>query len=240
MINALIERKHSRTIQVERVIMSWIARWLIVVCLVVVSNASAQAALVINVGNLFLNPGETKSVDVLFDASGDSLQAFGVRLQIDAPANGLLRFGNPPSDAELSAGNYVFAGDSFAALNGPFSSVFATTTTDDTYDGGDITNSGSGISITNTNNLLVRVDITALAGATPGTFSLNFDDTNSTFFDENAVSVDFTSISGTITVNSPNAVPEPSSFALIATCMGAIWFVKRRQLYTSGTKVSPH
>lgn len=167
---------------------------------------TSQGSLISHIGSVTLAPGDTGTVDVLVRSDGtDFVQSFGIRLQLDAP-NNLLRFTNPPANAELSEANYLFSGNSDASLHGSTATVGTTSTTDDTYDGADMTATFGDIKLTTDDRLLVRLEVTAAAGATPGAYELRLSESTSTFFDMAANSLPFTAASGTVVV-----VPEPAS-----------------------------
>jgi hypothetical protein len=195
-------------------------------------TAPARGDLIVTVGSASLAPGETGALDVSIRSDGtDYLQAFGVRLRLDAPSNGLLRFTNPPSNAELLLNSYAFFGNSDAALNGSVSFVSSTVTTDDTYDGADFTADLGNVTLTSADRLLVRLDVTALNGATPGTFHVDLLDSLTTFFDADANLLPFLGTSGTVTVTGGvTAVPEPGTMTLFGlgwTVIAAMQIRKR-------------
>jgi hypothetical protein len=161
------------------------------------------------VGNVTLLPGETKPVDVLIRSSdgSDFLQAYAIRLQLDTTGIGsLLQFADPPSNAEWLDSNYVFFNDS-AAQSPPstFAMLGTTVTTNDTLDTADFTLSGNDVPLTMSDQLLARVDVTALAGGPGGNVHLNFVAASSSFF--NAAGDELTVLA---------EVPEPFSFLLWA------------------------
>jgi len=175
------------------------------------SATAAHGDLIITVGNVTLLPGETKPVDVLIRSSdgSDALQSYAIRLQLDTTGIGdLLQFAYPPTVPESTDPDYVFLGDS----QGVFAGVSSTVTTNDTFDSGDARISVDGLTpLTTTNQLLGRVDVSALPGASGGVFNLKFDNALSSFFNADGSEPGFTFTNGAVTT-----VPEPYSFLLYA------------------------
>lgn len=183
---------------------------LISLLLVCCAAGAVQANLIGSIESTTLVPGATGTIDVQIRSDGtEHLQAYGIRLQLESP-QGHVRFVSPLTASELTDATYIFFGDSDAAINGSTATVGTAATTDDTYDGADFTASLGDVDLTTERRLLVRLDVTALSDATPGTFELRFVDASSTFFDAAANSIPFTSTSGTVTV-----VPEPNTSFIV-------------------------
>lgn len=219
-----------------------------VIFLLIAAVSTTNAALRIDVGNVLVSPGSVGSIDVHIRSDdftqGDKLQAFGIRLALDAVAAGFLQLVNPPSNGELVDANYVFAGNSDAIVNGSTASVSTAANTNDTYDGADLTANLSNVTISTTPALLVRLDVRALAGAMPGDYSLRLINANSTFFEDTnqgPKSVSFISNPGTVTVRGTGpVVPEPSSAVLFGTVLCGLVVTSRRirQVYLDTARTS--
>ncbi len=186
------------------------------------STAPAGAGFVIQVGDLQLQTGGTGFLDVSIrsDATGgDRLNAFGFELRIETTGPARLEFVSPQPDPQLGSPNYVFAGNSLDGTLGlPVGRVLATSVPNDTFVGGDSTNTGE-VTVTG-NRLLARILVTGATRLAPragDTFTISVVSrapTSNTLFLNDAGTVGFTTRSGTVTVAS---VPEPGSLVLLAT-----------------------
>jgi hypothetical protein len=202
-----------------------------------VAPARATAGLIVNIGSTTIT-GTTGSVNVTISSnqtSGDLLQVFNFAFLI-APAAGTtsqLAFLSPQHDSEFSNPAYVFASDSFkidfnAANPGSpltMGNLFSTNYTNDTFIGGDFTNSGNDVTVLPGGALLVTLDFTRSTAAPPSigdTFlvSMGTDPSFNFFQDSAGNSIPFQSDSGTIRIGA--AVPEPSSLALMLIAVGGL------------------
>lgn len=218
----------------------------------------ASGAIMISVGNASLNAGGTGSVDVFISGDpGDTLGSFGYEFNITGavPANGDLQFkpsyfnGSPldpltQTNSEQGLGNYVFAGDTHPDN---FSANLGSGGTDPlTLVGGDALLAGNDVSINGT-FLLARLELQHvgpfLGPSQQFTISLNTASTSTELdrdFDAGTLNsytgAEISATSGTITVNSAAAVPEPSSVALFA--IGTIAAVLRKKR-RAGSRQAP-
>jgi hypothetical protein len=206
--------------------------------LLVLGSRPTQAGLVVDIGSTTIT-GPTGSVNVTISSnqpSGDSLQNFNFEFLI-TPAGATasqLAFLSPQNDSEFSNPAYVFATDSFkidynnANPGAPLTmgNLYSTNYTNDTFIGGDFTNSGNNVTVTESGALLVTLDFTRLTEVPPSvgdTFFVSLvNDPNFTYFqDANGDSISYQSNSGTITIGGA-AVPEPPSLALLLVALGGI------------------
>ncbi len=209
--------------------------WVCIVCLGLAA-AQARAGLIVDIGSTTIT-GTTGSVDVTISSNltgGDPLQVFNLQFFV-APAPGTtsqLAFLSPQNDSEFSNPAYVFATDSFkidynaANPGAPLSmgNLYTTNYTNDTFIGGDFTNSGNDVTVLPSGALLVTLDFTRATAVPPSvgdTFLVTMGtDPNFNYFQDAAGdSIPFTSNTGVITIGAA-AVPEPSSLALIFIALG--------------------
>jgi hypothetical protein len=192
----------------------------------VAAAAEARADFQITIGDATVSAGSATSVLVTISGGPDDrLDTFGVEFRLTPVNNpaGFVRFSATQSNAQLSAPNYVFAGDSAGGTG-----VATTTTfTRDTYIGGDGTLSMAGVPVTPSNDLLVLLDVSALDAAAGDRFTISLVPTaNTFFFDALFNPVQFASTSGTVTVT---PVPEPAGLvAAAAGLLAATRLVRRR------------
>src|SRR5271168_5066889 len=130
-------------------------------------TAGARADLVITGGTgTAATNGGIGTVDFTISSTTgtDTLSSFNVQLQITVLSGGsFLQFTSAQPDP-YSRSNYVFTGNSFGAANGiPFWGPPTTTTTpNDTISGGDSTNNGGFVTISQTpGSLLMSVQFQA-------------------------------------------------------------------------------
>jgi hypothetical protein len=185
---------------------------------------SAKADFIVSASDIVLAPGSTGFMDVTIRSTpGTSkLDTFGIEFRIETVLGShRLEFVNPPSDTQLFDAAYIFAGDSAAASVGPPSGIISTfSAPQDTYLGGDGTLSGTGVDVSSTARLLVRLELSAITSSGPvagDVFSLSLVSSANTFFRDPVFNdIDFLSVPGTVTIGgAPSAVvPEPSSILL--------------------------
>lgn len=200
-------------------------------------HASAWADLVITIEDADIQPGQTATVNVWISGSDDALSFFGYEFAITPKGStaSSLQFVDPQPEATfVTTTNYVLYGDSWAAQSSPYLVGAATTTTtpNDTFLGGDSTNSLTNMTVGGTNRLLLQMQVTANTSLPPvsgDSFEISLQPTSSTFFeDASGTPVPFTAVTATI-----HAVPEPATVvsmvsAGLALC-GLVWFRRRRR-----------
>ncbi len=201
----------------------------------------------VSVSGASITPDGTGELSVLVSGSGESVNLIGYEFRI-SPTGGTtsqLQF-LEESEAFLSAPNYLFAGNSFAANDGVASSVGTVSTSvlpSDTFIGGDSTNDFADLSVSGS-KLLVKLAVKHLVGpADPATtighqFSIALvpatgdssgfagGTSNTGFVDSSLAGIEFGSQAAIVTVV---AIPEPSSVVL-ALCLGLFGVAKRRRL----------
>lgn len=131
-----------------------------------VSPQPARAAFVITVTSGTTTAGGTTTVSVSAHsdlAGGELLDSFGLELRITRlSGSGSLQFIDPQSAGELANSQYVFFGNSANATFPPPTSLILTTATpNDTYIGGDVTLSSSGVMVGAADRLLAVLDLSA-------------------------------------------------------------------------------
>ncbi len=201
-----------------------------------------RADLVISGSSVQLNSGQTGTMDfnIRSTTGTDQLQSFNVELLITrvGGTTSLLQFTDTQPDP-YGNGNYVFAGDSFGGINGvPFWGAPSATGTNypkDTISGGDMTNSGTAVTVPTASfgpgTYLTTVQFQAPLNASPGdTFSISLvTDPMQTFFkDAGGGTINYTSSPGTVLIL--GATPEPSSLVLGATAgVGGLFIFWRKR-----------
>jgi len=191
---------------------------LIIATSCLIFNRAATAGLLVSVGNTVIQEGGTGYVDVTIESDaplGDPLAMFGFEFRIETAGATRLDFVTSQSDWQLTSSDYVFAGDSLADLFPPVGTVATTIVPDDTYVGGDGTESGDELLVGSLNRLLVRLEVTAQTALPPvlgDTFTIRLVDGPNTFFLDSAFNdVAYQSTFGTVQV-----VPEPATWVLAA------------------------
>ncbi|MFO1000539.1 MAG: hypothetical protein U0936_09375 [Planctomycetaceae bacterium] len=216
---------------------------LMTLIIVLSASASCFADIIVEVQNGSISTGGIGFIDVLISSDAtDNLFQTAYHFEITgSAANGSLQFRSDPfqtndQQSVIAPAPYVFGadidpGNFFATRQDPTLTQII---------GGDNTQSGAGVSLTSTQLLLTRLYVEHITGtplaavgdiftiklinndnSTPGDFT----DDSTQFKDDlmNNLTIDPLSYSGsgTITISSA-AVPEPSTFAALATVVAAI------------------
>ncbi len=175
--------------------------------------STADAGLVVSIGNLDLLPGQTGQVQVLIRSDADdTLDVFNLEFLITTGGTSRLEFVtlSPPNatDPHLGMNAYLLHNDSAAEAVPPAGIIDTTTANNDTYIGGDGTVSGSGVSVPSTFALLTILEVTADTSAPPvvgDVFTIQLVvGPNTVFYTPDWEEISYTSTSGTVRV-----VPEP-------------------------------
>ena len=210
------------------------------VCIVCLGLAAAQARadFIVGIGSTTIT-GPTGSVDVTISSTqtgGDPLQVFNFQFFItpDTGTTSQLAFLSPQHDSEFSNPAYVFATDSFkitynaANPGAPLSmgNLFSTNYTNDTFVGGDFTNSGNDVTVLPSGAILVTLDFTRATAIPPSVgdkflVTMGTDPNFNYFQDAAGDSIPFSSNTGVITIGAA-AVPEPSSLVLMLISVGGL------------------
>ena len=228
---------------------------LVLILAVGVQAKRAQADFTVSVGSATIAEGGTGYVDVTISSVGPTslpLGNAGFTFNITANNNAnTLEFvslqpqdQSPlPASAYLNDPGYVFHGDSYDQINGlAVGNVSSTSSgTNDQYDGGDSTSSGTNTLVPTTGALLVRLSLTAALDAQPvagDTFTIMLTPTANTAFKTEAdldsgSQEPYTTTAGTVTITA-RSVPEPGSFVLIALGIpAAAWALYRKRLMSA-------
>lgn len=220
-------------------------RFALLILLIAGSSGAARADLIVTIGDADVAVGGPAFVDVFVRSDailGDFLSGFGFEFRIETAGASRLEFVNPQPDPQLADARYVLFGDSLDANAGlPVGNVLLKVVPGDTFLGGDSTDSGGNVLVT-TSRLLARLQVTAATALPPSlgdTFTIRLVDDpagSNSFFSNNAGSVPFSSMSGTVTVRS---VPEPSSLLLaLVAAPGLAWWIRRQGRRTTGADCS--
>ena len=216
-----------------------ILRLLCFAVLLTVTNR-ASADLFIDLQSGVINPGGTLTLDVLISGTPttEMLQDFTIILDAapdSAAAGTRLEFIDPQSEAYLTNSDYVFFGNSDAALFPPATIVSSVNDTNDNFEAEDIT-ANTLDELVGIDELLVQIDLQHVLDGVPAvltggdTFTITVDDTNSVFFTEAGFDVAFTNNQATVTV-AATAIPEPGTIAagLIAAAVFLPSVLRRRR-----------
>ncbi len=209
-------------------------------CGVLWSSNGADAAIIVNVQDKTITAGSTSNfVDVFIRSSDgtDTLDFANYDFAISlVSGSSTLQFSGTQNALQTGLPNYVFAGDA-----GPVTEV---TLNNSQYAANAGTISFNGVSLTTSPNtaLLARLEIDSVLGLlTPAQANGNqfrislVNSGNTLFLDENGATlgIDPSSFSlansGLITIQSSAAVPEPSTFAVIAMTLGGLGVLRRRK-----------
>lgn len=221
-------------------------RCLLMMVILLVSVARAQASIIVSFGTSAPDPitaGASGLIDVFLktDAGTQLLDGFNVQVGITGgPAGGLL-FSGTQTETQLADTSYVFFNKSLS--QNTQTSIGAVSGGGSLYTGFDATDDGTGpppafgnpdpITLTTTNQLLYRLNLSAV---TAGLYTINVNAlADPSFFtnqlDAANTGITFSSTGGSITVNSA-AVPEPSSIAILCIAGAGAGVVRlRRKLF---------
>lgn len=219
-------------------------------------SASAQSALVVEIGNLpSLAANGVGTIDVYVSSNAgdtdppDVLSLFQLELQIiktnTVPGStGTLEFLALQPESQFTAGDYVFAGDSFAVdFILPF--TVGAVVAPDTYRIGDSTSSFADVTLSSTPLLLARLNVQNIGGTANDQFQIRLDSSSSALGDFTAfestltdpfdaeLELAYTSTAGTVTitgppgVGDPNVIPEPASAIVWGLGIAAIGLCRR-------------
>lgn len=188
---------------------------------------AAPAAYILTIeSKTFSTQDGTVDVFIRSTTGNDVLDSFGIAFQIAAdglaPNPRQLLFQSPQLDLQLQDPMYVFYGRS--GTTGPLATVTGTTVPFDTYVGGDATADGLGVIVGTTDRLLARLNLTpsevgSLVPIGGDTFVLSLLPGSSFFLDPDFQPVDFSGAPGTITIQSSNLIPEPTTATLAAAAL---------------------
>jgi hypothetical protein len=209
---------------------------------------AAQADLIITLGDAFIAPGDTGTLDIsVASTGGDTLSAFGMELLItkSPTASSFLQFTTNQPDPTGHA-NYVFLNHSAIANSGgglPFFSLpLDTNYSNDTILAADTYDPSPGyVTIDSMHSYLGTVQFQIPMGAMLGDqFQISLvNDPNFTYFeDKNGDNLTVQAVlGGTVTVAGTTAVPEPSTLALSVVVAGGLFVAWRRR--RAGTSRGP-
>jgi hypothetical protein len=191
-------------------------------------SSTAIGAITLSVSDVTLAPGASGSVDVTIESDNivldDPLQFFDVSYLITTLGVTRLEFVDPQPEAYLTDPDYVFAGDSFAALFPPAGAVSLTTVPNDTYLVSDFTDSLMDVNVTSP-KLLARLHVTAATALPPqpgDMFSIS--PTVNFLTDSLGNDIPFAVNSGTVTISQTQSViPEPSTLAVWTLILCAVF-----------------
>ena len=210
-------------------------RCLLILIVLLVSVSKAQAGIIVSFGTSAPNPmtaGGSGLIDVFLKTDGGNqlLDGFNVQIGITGgPAGGLI-FSSTQTEGQLADASYVFFSKSLSQNTS--TSIGAVSGGGSLYTGFDATDDGTGpppafgnpdpITLTTTNQLLYRLNLSAI---TAGLYTIDVNPlADPSFFTDQLdplnTGIAFTSTPGSITVNSAAAVPEPSSIAML--CVAGI------------------
>lgn len=184
----------------------------------------ARADLIVTVAGGSLPAGRaTVPVNVFVQSTAtDPLSIFNIQLVIEplGATTGRLAFVNPQPDPQLASPDYVLAGDSFRIASGTaVGAVSSTAVPNDTFIGGDFTDSMGDVTVTTTPRLLATLLVTGDTAVPPtagDAFQIRLVDGPFTFFLDSATgSANYSSTAGTLDVVAAG-VPEPGSLLLLA------------------------
>jgi hypothetical protein len=201
---------------------------LAVIATACLAAASAQADLIISIGNASIVQGGTGFLDVRIrsDNGTDVLEGFFAEFAITPlVGSSTLVFSPTQTNGQLSQSDYVFFGNSSdpAPNNvGPPTTLIAQDAAN-TLPGTTIPSAAPGF-------LLARLDLSGVSAVAGDSFLVSLvNSINTDFFGPSPTIFSYTSSPGTVSITGA-AVPEPSSFLLMVGGMGAVgWRYRRRK-----------
>jgi hypothetical protein len=175
------------------------------------------------------NAGTTVAINVMW--TGSKLNYLTTEFMITAVSSapaGEVSFSSPVATPPLSQSDYVFFGDSSDLTNGPTSnpaSIYLSVWSNDTYGFADLTSSTNDVTPGTGTNLWTILNLT-ITGAASGQYQITLG--NSEYTDSSTIGTGPTPTmtGGLITIN---AVPEPSTWALVAIGATALAALSRRR-----------
>jgi hypothetical protein len=194
----------------------------LVAAALLVDIAPCRADLIVSLGNLDIGLGGVGSLDVMLSSSNSSpvnFDSFGFEFQVSlVSGQGRLQF-TPTQVDPFTSTNYVFYGDSGDQGSTSLGTVSGTSPPANSYIGGDFTNDGNEVAVTNS-VLLAHLSFTAATSLPPtlgSTFQVSLiANPADSYFDDGSTPNRYEVVGGSILVVRPTlAVPEPSSILLV-------------------------
>ena len=175
------------------------------------------------------NAGTTVAINVMW--TGSKLNYLTTEFMITAVSSapaGEVSFISPLATPPLSQSDYVFFGDSSDLTNGPTSnpaSIYLSVWSNDTYGFADLTGSTNDVTPGTGTNLWTILNLT-ITGAASGQYQITLGNSEYTDSSTTGTGPTPTMTGGLITIN---AVPEPSTWALVAIGATALAALSRRR-----------
>ena len=173
---------------------------------------AARADFIISAPDISAAPGSSGSFEILLSATGSSAANIGAfSFDISTAGSNLAFTGATPTGG---AARYIFAGDSFVAINGfPFA-----TRTGQELTASDLSNNGVPVFVAAPNvfslgTVLYSISPSAASGLLPITFSIS----GTSLSSPSGQGVPFTTANGQITIT-----PEPTEITLLVAALGVL------------------
>lgn len=221
------------------------------------TGASANAAVIVQIGSTVLSPGGTGWVDVMISSDANDLLSefdFVFLISPEPAVTSHLYFSPTQSDAQLTEPDYVFgpAESGKYQLSLAVGSVTQSFSENDTYKGSDFT-LGDNAALSGTPLLLARLNLTHIAPPDPSAaggdkFRIDLVASDpidgfvkSAFDDADFEPLLFSSQPGYVTIADTAAVPEPGTLGMfLFSGVGLLWTRRRRRLGTASREGLPH